>query len=333
MDITAQVHRYLTTARTSHFLDQSVTVLDHWVGRDNLLWRIESRGQEAVLKLFLDAGQARGRRQYDGQERLAPLGIAPRPLWFDRYPEGLSRQVLVYAWQPGQPIDLADAGQRAALAASIAQVHNGDVTAVRRFCPNPVNLDYWWRVVRGSIAPILTWLNSQNADPLSGLFTELTKRAATLVEAALPLWANTPPTPVHGDLRHENVLHQFGAAVLLDWEFFGLGDPALDVAAFLHRSQANFIGEAQEEWLARYLASFDQPGLAGRIGVYGRLLPLQSLCFLLDGLRNAPRNDADLASAAPFLAVTLSATWQQSAQALEMDGIDFAQAIQPLFRI
>ncbi len=62
-ELTPSIHRYLTAAPTSHFLGQPVEMVDAWEGRDNLLWRVHCRGQEAVLKLYLDAGQARSRRQ------------------------------------------------------------------------------------------------------------------------------------------------------------------------------------------------------------------------------------------------------------------------------
>ncbi|MEZ4560580.1 MAG: hypothetical protein R2854_29800 [Caldilineaceae bacterium] len=94
MTLTTAIQTYLTGAATSEFRGLEVTVVDHWEGRDNLLWRVEAgaqnAAQDAVIKLFLDAGQVRSRRQYDGQQLFAPVGIAPQPLWYDRYPDGLS---------------------------------------------------------------------------------------------------------------------------------------------------------------------------------------------------------------------------------------------------
>jgi hypothetical protein len=322
MDITTQIHQYLTTAPTSHLRGQEVEILAHWEGHDHLLWRVTpARGGEAVLKLYLDAGQARGRRQYDGQERFAPLGIAPRPLWFDRYPEGLSRQVLVYEWMPGDPLDLTDSAQAAALAQSVATVHNGDPSEVRRFCPHPLNLDYWWRVLRGGVAPIAGWLAERQSDGLAQLFHQLAAQTEALVTAALPLWQGVAPTPVHGDLQPENGLHSFGSAILLDWEMFGLGDPALDVARLLQYSQPILAAEGQAEWLEHYLAHFDQPGLSERIEVYGRVLPFGAVSYLLEGLRThlAQADDAaELAQATPFLAETLRATLRQAVAGLQL---------------
>lgn len=335
-DITLQIHQYLTTAPSSHFLGQVVEMVDAWEGSENLLWRVNCHGQTSVVKLYLDAGQARGRRQYDAHERYAPLGLAPRPRWFDRYPEGLSRQVLVYEWAAGEPLALTDRRQTIALAASVAQVHNADPAAVRRFCPNPINLDYFWRILRGSLASTRQWLAQSTDVTLSALFAQLTTQAEGLVQAALPLWQGAQPTPVHGDLRPENILYSVDAAVLLDWELFGLGDPALDVARLLQQSRSQFDQTEQAVWLAHYLPLLAQPRLGERIIVYGQLLPLQAACFLLHGLRHhSQRPDLDLAleDALPFLSVATGAALGQAAAALHVvtDNAKLEAAVHQLF--
>lgn len=317
-ELTTAVHTYLTTAPTSNFLQRDVAMLAQWEGSNNLLWRVKSSGQEAVVKLYLDAGQARGRRQLDGQQLFSPLGLAPQPLWFDRYPAGLSRQVFIYRWAPGELIDPNYATQLLALAQTLAQLHNHPLTEVRRFCPNPVNLDYFWRVLYGGLPTLYRWLAAQGAGPLQTLLSQLVAAAEPLVTAALPLWTNTPPTPVHGDLKLENCLHSFGMAVLLDWEMFGLGDPAYEVATFLNLSNQALAAEQQADWLQSYLALVEQPGLADRIAVYRRILPLQAVSYLLDGLRQHMGEDRALIQQnQEFLAATLVAAIQQCADSLQ----------------
>ncbi len=306
-------------------------MVEHWPGRDNLLWRVECRGQAAVLKLFLDAGQARSRRQFDGQQLFAPLGVAPRPLWVDRYPEGLARQVLIYEWQPGALLDPGNPAQIATLARCVAQVHSSDASEVRRFCPHPLNLDYLWRVLGGSIGPIQEWLAEQRANALLDHFKQVSINAQSLVEAALPLWANAPPGAVHGDLKLENCIDSFGSIILLDWEMFGLGDPALEVATFLQLSQAGLAADGQATWLEHYLDGVDQPGLAQRIAVYQRLLPFQAVCYLLDGLRQ--QTDAEAATVQAnlsFLKATLVATLHQAATSLQVEAADVSERVEAL---
>jgi Phosphotransferase enzyme family len=283
----------------------------------------------------LDAGQARSRRQFAGQQMFAPLGLAPQPLWYDRHPTGLSRQILVYRWAPGALIDPANPAQLVGLAQSVAQLHSGDPSAVDRFSPNPLNLDYLWRILHGGIGPVQGWLHEQGATALLALFTQLVAAAEQVVVTALPWWVGVPPAPVHGELRLENVIDSFGAAVLLDWEMFGLGDPALEAASFLYLSQGELTKTMQMGWLEHYLAHVDQAGLAQRIAVYQTILPLQAVCFLLSGLRdwlhraNLPPAQAENLT---FLRATLIQALQQATSALQIAAAaDIDLLVQPLW--
>lgn len=333
--ITDDVHTYLTQAPTSEFVQQSVEILHAWEGSDNLLWRVRTDSTagniDAVLKLYLDAGQARSRRQFDGHRTFAPLGIAPRPLWYDRHPAGLARQVLVYEWAPGDPLDAADPAALAALAQSIATVHSADPEEVGRFSPHPINLDYWWRVQTGSVAPIKTWLTEQEVSELQQTFDALVSANTRLVQAALPLWQSAPPTAVHGDLKLENCLNQFGSAVLLDWEMFGLGDPALEVATFLYLHRTTIDEALRDAWLEHYLAACALPGIDQRVAVYGRLLPFHSLCYLLDGLRTLPPDLPQRAETLAFLQETVTATLQEAAPLAGVDPAPAASEVPTLF--
>jgi thiamine kinase-like enzyme len=308
-ELSTAIHHYLTTSTGSLFAERTVTLLEQWTGADNLLWRVECAGQEAVLKYYLDAGQVRGRRQFDGQERFHALGIAPQPLWFDRYPTGLSRQVLVYQWQPGAPLTTPTDAQLTRFAQTVAQVHNADPSDVQRFSPNPLNLDYLWKILDGGLPPLYAWLQAVDTPHLMARLQQLAEEGAALVQATLPLWQGVAPTPVHGDLKLENVLDSLGNVLLLDWELFGLGDAAYDVALFLQMNQALLATDAQELWLESYLATIEQPGIEARIGVYTQLLPLQNLSFLLHGLRRStPADQAALLDNQEFLRATLVAT-------------------------
>ncbi len=334
-DLTKEIHAYLTTSSGSNFLERNVTMLAQWEGSDNLLWRVESGGQEAVVKYYLDAGQARGRRQFDGQERFSPLGLAPRPLWFDRYPTGLSRQVLVYEWLPGETLDGQNPTHLIRLAQAVAQLHSGDPAEIRRFSPNPVNLDYLWKVLHGGMPALQRWLQEQATPKLARLLQQLDANAQALVEAALPLWQGLPPTPIHGDLTLENAIDCFGSVVLLDWERFGLGDAAYDVATFLQMHQAAIDEENRASWLESYLATFDQPGVAQRIGVYGCILPLQNLAYLLHGLRQSSGDErALIRTNQPFFQATLGAAIIQAAAGLNLQAdVDDSELVAILEKI
>lgn len=327
-EIPSALHTYLTTAPTSAFRHRTVEMVDSWQGTDNLLWRVACDSSQAVVKLFLDAGQARSRRQYAGHQTFAPLGLAPRPLWTDRYPEGLSHQILVYEWASGVAIDPQDPGQMVALAQIVAQIHGSDPEQVGRISPNPVNLDYAWRVTRGSIRPIEENLQRAGAAQSLALFQRMARNAESLLAKTSHLWPGVAPAPIHGELKLENSVISFGQPLLVDWERFGLGDPAQEAANFLLYGGPVLTAEMAELWLDVYLEQLDQPGLPGRVQLYCTFLPFQTLCYLLDGLRSLSADDLSEAEGpemVDFLKHTLVAGIQAASHALMAE--DVADAI------
>lgn len=314
-----EILAYLTEAPASGFAGQKVEIVDHWQGSANLLWRVTARGQDAVLKFYLDAGQVRSRRQYDGQTLLAPYGLAPEPLWLDRIPEMLPRSVMAYRWVEGEPFDAGDGRQWQGLAQVLAQVHTAPVDDMQRFSPHPVNLSYFWSVLGPSLPPLRHWLGSQRLFLLADLVGELYTSGQQVVDDALPLWAQAP-VAVHGDLQLENFLNSYGAVILLDWEMFGLGDGALEVARFLHEQRHAISSEVLEDWLDAYLESLGDPSAHARIEVYRRqLLSLQDAAYLLSGgmkLTPEDRRSPELQESAAFLTTTLHQALAQAALAL-----------------
>ena len=314
-----EILTYLTESPASGFAGQPVEIVDHWQGSANLLWRVNAGGQDAVLKFFLDAGQVRSRRQYDGQALFAPYGLAPLPLWLDRIPETLPRSVVVYRWADGDAFDAGDGYQWQALAQAVAQIHSAAVDDMQRFSPHPVNLSYFWSVLGPSLPPLQNWLAAQGLVQLSDLLGRLHANGQGAVDAALPLW-DQAPVAVHGDLRLENFLNSFGTAVLLDWEMFGLGDPALETARFLHEQRTAVSPELLDDWLGTYLDILSDPVAQVRIDVYRRrLLPLQDAAYLLSGgmkLTAEERQSQELQDNAGFLAATTQQALAEAALAL-----------------
>ena len=306
-DLTAQIHQYLTTAPSSLFAQQKVEMLAQWEGDANLLWRVAVGDQQAVVKLYLDAGQARSRRQFDGHRVFAPLGLAPQPLWADRYPHGLSHQLIVYRWCEGELIDPNAQDELFAWAEAIGTLHATPTDDVQRFSPHPVNLDFYWRIEQDSIAQIQRWLATSDL-ALVTTFNELAAATTELVQNSLPLWTTATPTAVHGDLSHQHTLLERGRVTLLDWEMFGLGDPALDVARLLQREAQTLTPRQMEQWLDHYLQTVGQPSLVERIELFQKLLEVHNVVYLLIGLQQhtADQLDAELRDVLSFVQASLA---------------------------
>ncbi len=289
-EVADEIRMYAQTSPVSTLAGRDVVVRGELQGSDNLLWRLSASGgndapDEVVLKMYMDAGWVRGKREHEAQQLFAPLGLAPQPLWFDRDPELLPRQAVGYTWVEGAPVDMADRTIRRAMAEAIARVHATDPAAMPRFSPNPMGIETFWTLLRDNAGTVRSHLDDE--PELAWPLNELLQAATAFVEQSLPLWHGAAPTPVHGELSPENTLVVPGGICFVDWELAGLGDPALEIARFI---QGHLAGEeVQREWLADYLSYFDTPGMAERIAVYRRLLPIEWLCLLLDGLEEALR--------------------------------------------
>ncbi len=283
---TQAVHGYLTGSTSSGFRNQEVTIRSHWQGRDNLLWRVQcGDGADAVFKMFLDAGQARCRRQFSGQEQFAGAGLAPEPLWYDRYPPGLPRQILVYRWADGESLALADSRHRIAHADAAARVHSADSYDVQRFSPHPFNLLTFWQIWQAGEAPLREWVTAAPAPLLSEYLSSLWAAAHRLMDGALPRFGETAPSPIHGDLTADNALFHEGRALLIDWEFFGLGDPAQELARFLFYGGDEWSEEGRAGWREHYAYTNSDPSVPDRVDIYLRLFSFQAVTYLLDGIR------------------------------------------------
>ena len=309
---TQAVHGYLTGAASSRFRGQKVDIKDQLQGRDNLLWRVQCEdGSDAVLKMFTDAGQARSRRQFSGQEQFAAAGLAPEPLWYDRYPHGLPRQILVYRWADGVSLAPSDRLHRYALADAVARVHCASRDEVQRFSPHPFNLLTFWQIWQAGEAPLREWTSSEPAPVLAEHLSSLWAAAHRLMDTVLPLLGETPPLPIHGDLKAENALFHRGQALLVDWEFFGLGDPAQEIARFLFYGGDDWTDESQDEWQDIYFFGNTDPSLPDRVDIYVRLFSSQAVTYLLEGIRQKavpPVTDSDPdAKSSQYLSFLISA--------------------------
>jgi aminoglycoside phosphotransferase (APT) family kinase protein len=239
-------------------------------------------------------------------------------LWADRYPHGLSRQLIVYRWSNGDSIAIEDTTSIWAWSEAVAMLHSVPTDEVRRFSPHPLNLDFYWRIEQGSVTQIEHWLASSPL-PLKVAFRDLATAAERLVVESLSLWEYAMPTAVHGDLSREHTLYDRGQITFLDWEMFGLGDPALDSARLLQREANALTQEQSQAWIESYIQFMRQPELAERINVYSRLLEFHNVVYLLVGLHQHALNqlESDLLDALPFLQSALATALDNAAIAFK----------------
>lgn len=281
---------WLAHAPASPVHGRAVQLADTLTGDSNALWRVEADSDSLVLKMFLDAGQARGRRQYNAQTLAWRADLAPEPLVFDRYPEGLARQVLVYRWCPGCPVDVRNPMHREALAASLGRLHRLAPKPETRLSPHPINAEYQWNLIEGSLRRLEQWLPELPDDEFNAALATVMREASRQLPAAVAgLAGSTPAAVVHGELYAEHCLMHDGHVRMVDWELAGIGDPARECAHVMLHMLRNLTVDDRLAWQDRYLSEAGWPDLAPRVELYARLLPLEGLLNLtLQATRQQP---------------------------------------------
>ena len=280
---------WLSQAPASPVHGREIRLRETLTGDSNALWRVAADSQDLVLKMFLDAGQARGRRQYNAQTLAWRAGLAPEPLVFDRYPEGLARQVLVYRWCPGLPLDVRDPAQRTALANALGRLHRLAPEPETRLSPHPINAQYQWNLLEGSLRRLETWRRAQPGDELDSVMSNVGQEAVRqLAPAVAGLAGSAAAAVVHGELFPEHCLVHDEGLRMVDWELAGIGDPARECAHVMIHMLRNLKAEDRRAWQDLYLAAADRTGLVSRVELYSRLLPLEGLLNLALGLVPQP---------------------------------------------
>ncbi len=264
-------------------------------GDHNSLWRIQTSQRDIVLKMFLDAGQARGRRQFSNQDTAAQIGVAPQPITFDRYPHGLSHQVMLYEWCPGTPLDPTRTEETSKLAVALAAAHARQPGEQTRLSPHPVNQHYQWSLIQGSKRLVEEGVSRGGSSKLSDMVLEALSHAEVLVLPELDKNELTLPALIHGDIQLEHCLLVEGRIQLLDWEMAGLGDPAREICHIFLHVLPKLTSEEKSAWLDLYEERAGIPDLSRRIDIYRVLLPLASLIelILLPSMAQEPQAAAE----------------------------------------
>ena len=315
---------WLAHAPASPVHGQTVRLMDTLTGDNNALWKVEAGLESLVLKMFLDAGQARGRRQYNAQTLAWRADLAPEPLVFDRYPEGLARQVLVYRWCPGCPLDVRDPAHREALAQSLGRLHRLAPTPDTRLSPHPVNAEYQWKLIEGSLRRLERWRLEQPCDEFNAALATVMREGARQLPALVAgLEGSASAAVVHGELYAEHCLMYDGRVRMVDWELAGIGDPARECAHVLLHMLRNLTVADRRAWQDRYLSEADQADLAPRVELYVRLLSFEgllNLALLLTGRQPAAEAGADRVG--PLLRVAFRACMSDVNRVLKLNFSD-----------
>lgn len=208
--------------------------------------RVVKRGPAGPL-----AREARALRLVEG------LGVAPWLLW--REPGAIATELVAGAERPLDRLGPADAD---ALGQTLQAVHRSR-TAASGWLPG-------WRSRAGS----LDAYRRRRAADARGMAAGVVALADRVLDGLDPLPGDARARPfrlLHGDLVSSNVLWA-PEPLLVDWEFWRMGDPAEDLAYLAE------VNAMPDDVFARILEAYGDPPVAARVDGW------RTLCALDAGL-------------------------------------------------
>ena len=109
---------------------------------------------------------------------------------------------------------------------------------------------------------------------------------------------------------------------MVDWELAGIGDPARECAHVMIHMLRGLKADDRRAWQDLYLAEAARPGLASRVELYSRLLPLEGLLNLALGLVQQPSARPGPEHPGALLRMAFRECMSDVGRALELDFAD-----------
>jgi aminoglycoside phosphotransferase (APT) family kinase protein len=238
---------------------------------NNRLIRASGPGADWVVKFAIRDDRDRARREFNALTLLGHLapGVAPRPIYCD--PDRYAQPVVVQAWVEGTALWLPpsdDAAWRQILETYHRLHAIQPDEAARLGLPAGPLLGPW--APDEQVAAIVAYARQL---PPAGQSARLTELLDTLQQTRFPSLPHSLCWG-HGDPNVRNIILAEPGAVLVDWEYSGVTDPAHEMAKLMSHALVSGAGEDRFQWLAEQYAA-----LSGAADMLARIRLHYALCL------------------------------------------------------
>ena len=256
------------------------------LGEANLNFLVTTDQGNYVLRINMDpVSQSKTVSEYEMLRALEGRGIAPRAFVLDQSKAPFGANFLVVEYVEGRPLSEAEtrhisAESAAKLARLVAGVHSLDLRLIPRVIPaRGQTYDSWIMRMEGEIAYIRS---NRERRSLGGRFDDLLDHAfAKVKKVAGETGFSNVVTAGHGDVCAQNVIVQARSGVLrlIDWENFGLWDPAAEIAMILEAFGLDFPSEAEGVFMESYEEIRNDNTLEERMDIFRPIVQLEQLTW------------------------------------------------------
>ena len=262
---------------------------------DEERFHISTATSQLMLVRYPPSARERAHREAAGLRLAGEMGLGPALLMEDESGKALGAPVVVYAAPQGRspgsrPLSADDVKWWLFLLLTLHHLPPDRVDVISSMSPDAAT---WWQRMQ---AP---WLACQTAyaAPVYRPLLESLKRMAAVVSIHIDVqreqWRGVVRRPCHGNPAPSSLIHDGARMMLVEWDGFGLGDPALEVgrAAVLATLAGSLTKEQYASFLPDYLAGMRDLGdttLEARLRLATDVMPMGFCLTVLNLLAKQP---------------------------------------------
>ena len=275
--------------------DSSPTIRREPSYGDEERFHISTATSQLILARYPPSARERAHREAAGLRLAGEMGLGPALLMEDESGKALGAPVVVYAAPQGRspgngPLSTDDVKWWLFLLLTLHHLPPDRVDVVSSMSPDVAT---WWQRMQ---AP---WLACQTAyaAPVYRPLLDSLKRMAAVVSIHIDVqreqWRGVVRRPCHGNPAPSSLIHDGTRMMLVEWDGFGLGDPALEVgrAAVLATLAGSLTKEQYASFLPDYLAGMRDLGdttLEARLRLATDVMPMGFCLTVLNLLAKRP---------------------------------------------
>jgi aminoglycoside phosphotransferase (APT) family kinase protein len=255
------------------------------LGESNLNFLVTTNRGKFVFRINMDpASDKKSASEFNALRALAGLGIAPEAIYLDESRVPFGETLLVVKYVEGKPLSEVEEGQISAesaakLAHIVAMVHSIDVKKLAIHLPvRGLTYESWFARMRKDMDYIRQ--NRKSRSLKSGFDEMLEDSFNRLQEGSVKSAPLNVSAPGHGDVCAQNVIvGDEGAMSLIDWESFGMWDPAAEIAMVFEAFGLDFPADREIEFLSMYTSLRQDQTLRERLNVFRPIVRFEQLTW------------------------------------------------------
>jgi aminoglycoside phosphotransferase (APT) family kinase protein len=255
------------------------------LGESNLNFLVATNQGKFVFRINMDpASDTKSASEFNSLRAITGLRIAPEAFYLDESKVPFGENSLVVKYLEGKPLSELERGKISAestsrLAHLVAMVHSIDEKELAIQLPiRGLSYESWFARMRKDIAYVK---QNRKSRSLKSRFDNLLKDSFDRLQEASA--ESTPPNvsaPGHGDICAQNVIVDGdGAMRLIDWENFGLWDPAAEIAMVFEAFGLDFPPDRELEFLSVYTSLRQDQTLRERLKVFRPIVRFEQLTW------------------------------------------------------